>query len=301
MACYSPLSAYKGGLTPSGKMEILFKAPSGTERISLPCGKCIGCKLAYSKGWAIRCMHESSTHKQNSFVTLTFDSKHCPKDGNLDIKHVQLFMRRLRKSVGKPVRYFFAGEYGKLGRPHYHGLLFGHDFSDKVVSTIRMGRRIFESEQLRNLWPFGFHSVGDVTFASAAYVARYCVKKSSGQFDHFRDDVSRKRMQVDKSSGECKVSEFTTMSRRPGIGSSWFDRYRSDVYPGDFVVVNGVKNRPPRYYDNLLDKADPDLLENLKSIRSDRVDYFESLPERLDVKREVKLAQIKSLKRTLEV
>lgn len=300
MPCYSPLHGFKGEINENGRRPILWKAPFGSERQDVPCGKCVGCRLAYSKNMAIRCMHESEMHKDNSFITLTFDDDHVPKDGYVDIRHVQLFMKRFRKLVSKPLRYFFAGEYGgKYGRPHYHGLIFGYDFPDKVLVKERMGNRLYQSKELASLWPFGFHSVGDVSFASAAYVARYCVKKADGKHEYFRDE-NGKRMQVEKSTGVVQPAEFTLMSRNPGIGSTWFDKFRDDVYPSDFLVVNGGKAKPPRYYDYLLDKADSELLESLKLQRSQKVDWRESTLDRLMVKEEVKLAKIKSLKRTLE-
>lgn len=302
MACYSPLHGFKGEVTPEGKRPIVWKAPFGAERQVLPCGKCIGCRLSYAKGWALRCMHERQSHDFSSFITLTFDEQHVPSDGNLDVRHVQLFVKRLRKELGS-VRYFFAGEYGgKFGRPHYHGLLFGIDFSDKVHTSTRLGNRLYESATLSNLWPFGFHSIGDLTFASASYVARYCTKKATESVtsETFRDDVTGKRLVVDKRSGVLKRAEFVCMSRNPGIGSLWFDRYGSDVFPSDEVVFAGKSMRPPRYYDYLLDKQNPDLLESLKLKRAERVDFADNTQERLDTKQEVALAKLKSFKRTLE-
>jgi len=304
MACYSPLPGFVGPVNENGKSPTIWRAPYGTEKRPTPCGKCVGCRLTYSKQMALRCMHESQMHADSCFVTLTFDDEHLPVDSDLDVRHVQLFMKRLRKKYGIGIRHFFAGEYGgKFGRPHYHGLLFGVDFMDKKLVTERMGNRIYESTSLSQLWPFGFHSIGDVTMASAAYVARYCMKKVGVDYDYHRQIIDGRsvKYQTNKKSGECRVAEFTLMSRRPGIGFSWFEKYFSDVYPDDFVVMNGVKNRPPKYYDYLLDKKDSDLLESLKSIRSDRVDWYESTMERLLVKEQVKLAEIKSLKRTLEV
>lgn len=302
-SCFSPLHGFKGELNADGKRPIVWTArPGELERTELPCGKCIGCRLKYAKGWAIRCMHERQCHEDSCFITLTFDDAHLPKDGNLDVRHVQLFLKRLRKELGS-VRYFFAGEYGgKFGRPHYHGLLFGLDFKDKVQKSIRFGNPVYESPTLAVLWPFGFHSIGDVSFASASYVARYCTKKATEAEtqETFKDDDSGKRFVVDKRTGLLKRAEFTVMSRNPGIGAPWFDRFKSDVFPSDEVVYNGQRMRPPRYYDYLLDRTDSELLESLKIERSKRVDRSDNTQERLDVKQEVALAKHKIYKRTLE-
>lgn len=305
MACYSPLHVFQGDLNEENKRPILFKAKPGEfHRLQLPCGKCIGCRLNYSKGWAIRCMHEAACHEENSAVTLTFDSKHVPPDGNLDVRHLQLFMKRLRKSLGR-ARFFFAGEYGgEFGRPHYHGLLFGVDFPDKYFwKKTSAESLLYRSPSLEKLWPFGYSSIGDVSFQTASYIARYCTKKATevATSETFRDEDDGKRYVVDKVSGVLKRAEFTVMSRRPGIGSFWFDRYKSDVYPSDEVVHRGTRMRPPRYYDNLLDKSDPDLLEYLKSLRAQRVVGEDNTQARLDVKQEVALANMKIYSRNLEV
>lgn len=300
MACYSPLHGYKGPVNENGKRPIVFRRPQGEgadERQEVPCGKCIGCRLKYAKDWAVRCMHEAATHQENCFITLTFDDVHLPDDLSLDVRHPQLFMKRLRqfrarRGLLSPMKYFFAGEYGgKLGRPHYHALLFGHDFADKRLKVERFGNRIYESSNLSDLWPFGFHSIGDVNFASASYVARYCTKKVTGKEadEHY----------VDRATGVLRKPEFTIMSRRPGIGASWFAKFKEDVYPADEVIVNARSTKPPRYYDNLLDKISPDDLELIKSKRTP-TNWRDNTADRLRVKEEVVLAKMKNLVRPLE-
>ena len=302
MPCFSPLPGFKGPVNENGKRPVIWRAPAGSEKQPVPCGKCIGCRLRYSKNWAIRCMHESQMHTENSFITLTYDEKNVPADGNLDVREVQLFMKRLRKKIGQPVRYFFAGEYGgRFGRPHYHGLMFGYDFPDKVLKVERLGNKLYESKILAEVWPNGFHTIGDLSYASAAYVARYCVKKATAQVEYYRDDESGVRMQVDKRSGHIRSAEFTVMSRKPGIGAKWFERFNGDVFPSDEVIINGRKERPPRFYDNLLDKKDPDLLENLKVKRASGIKWSENTLERLLVREQFQLDRMKHLIRPLEV
>lgn len=302
MTCYSPLHAYEGRVKDNGKLELAWNLRDSAEgvRLDLPCGCCIGCRLDRARHWAVRCMHEASLHADNCFVTLTFNDKHLPLNRSLDVSLFQDFMRRLRKQyvpkgtlAGDGIRFYHAGEYGgKLGRPHYHVLLFNHDFPDRILlKETPAGSRIDTSESLEKLWPFGFSSVGNVTFASAAYVARYTMKKvkPSKADEHY----------VNTFTGEVLKPEYTTMSRRPGIAAGWFDRFSSDVYPSDEVVVNGFKIRPPRFYDKLLDESDPDLLDSLKVVRRSRMDGFENSSARLMVKEECKLASIKSLRRSL--
>ena len=128
--CKRPLLAWYDGTTVSFKPHE-FKP---FVKINLPCNKCINCKMRYAKEWAIRCMHEAhpEINKDNCFITLTFNDENLPKDKSLDVRTFQLFMKRLRKKVKKPLRFYHSGEYGEIKRrPHYHALIFGYDFPDK--------------------------------------------------------------------------------------------------------------------------------------------------------------------------
>ena len=179
MTCYHPLLAYKH----DGK--VVFEKPRVyAQGFNLPCNQCIGCRLNYSRQWAIRCIHEAQMHKNNCFITLTFSPEALASRKNprsLDMREWQLFMKRVRKKYGNGIKFFHCGEYGeKNKRPHYHALLFGHDFTDKQLWTQRSGVKLYISEELKKLWPYGFSTIGDVTFESAAYCARYVLKKVTG-------------------------------------------------------------------------------------------------------------------------
>lgn len=308
MPCYSPLQAWRGNRLPSGKWSIVFKR-SQAERswrgkeLSLPCGRCIGCRLEYSRQWAMRCLDEASMYKKNCFITLTYDEVQLPEDGGLESPEstgghgaFQLFMKRLRKEYGQGIRYYHCGEYGDLfGRPHYHALLFNFDFPDRVYHHRNSnGDAFFSSKALDALWGKGITLVGDVTFETAAYVARYVLKKIVG-------DESDEHY-VDKDSGFIRPREYVTMSRRPGIGRSWFEKFKSDCFPSDFRVVNGVKVLPPKYYGSLYELDNPKGFARIKQAREDRAQRMASdnTLARLAVKEEVKKAQIKNLKRSFE-
>lgn len=196
---------------------------------AISCGRCLGCRLEYSRQWAVRCMHETAFHERNCFVTLTYED--APVD--LCYRDFRLFMRRLRK-LFPGCSFYMCGEYGGTnGRPHFHALLFGVDFHDKVsMGKSPSGAKLYESEALRKLWRHGHTSIGDVTFESAQYTARYVHKRMT-----------------EGSVYEGSVGEFSRMSLRPAIGKRWFDKYgASDVLPDGSVVVNGVKASAPRYY-----------------------------------------------------
>jgi len=276
MPCYKPLTAYRSKeINESGKRGIVFnpqRAEQPDEPLDLPCGQCVGCRLERSRQWAIRCIHEAQMHEDNCFVTLTFNPASLSKRQNplsLDKKEFQDFMKRLRKHFNaKKIRYFHCGEYGdRYGRPHYHAILFGLDFQDKQLHQVRNGNRLYTSRTLERIWGKGFCSIGDVTFESAAYVARYILKKVTGEhaWHHYAD--------IDYDTGEIKnvkAPEYTTMSRRPGIAADWFARFGSDVYPSDFITVNGKKMRAPKYYDKLMEQTRPYEMEDIKNERIEK-------------------------------
>ena len=254
MPCYSPVYGYRSHLIgASGKRGITFKPTEAFfgEAIPLPCGKCIGCKLERARVWAIRCLHESKMHKHNCFVTLTYDNEHLPSDGSLVVRHLQLFMKRLRvdydRSVSGKLRFYACGEYGDhTFRPHYHALLFGIDFFDKRhYSESARGDVIYTSKVLDGIWGMGSCKIGEVNFETAGYVARYCLKKVDGAK---RDDGHYLVYNSDGVVSE-RLPEFSTMSRRPGIGTSYYDKFGGDVRRDDNLVVNGKLVPSIRYYD----------------------------------------------------
>lgn len=300
MPCYSPLHAYEGKLQANGKRPTVWQErdSDGGARRDFCCSQCVGCRLERSRQWAGRCMDEASLYHCNCFITLTYDDEHLPGNRSLDHRVFQLFMKKLRKRFGANIRFYMAGEYGdKFRRPHYHALLFNHDFPDKELFTVRNGNRLYTSAELQALWPNGFSSVGDVSFDSAAYVARYVMKKITGEkaVDHY----------VDHDTGELLKPEYSVMSKgrkaigTGGIGKGWYDKFKGDVFPSDEYVVRGVISRPPRYYDNLFQLEDDGEFDLLKARRRAKAVYSDS--ERLAVKERCKLAQIKSLVRPLEV
>jgi len=310
MPCYKPLKGwYASKRNESGKRSIVFDFKEGMydRPITVPCGQCIGCRLERSRQWAVRCCHEASLYSENCFITLTFSdsvlaSSVYNNGGNLGFSRTlhkpdfQKFMKRLRKRFGEGIRYFHCGEYGeKLGRPHHHACIFNFDFPDKVLWSIRDGVRLYRSEILEKLWSnpktgecYGFCTIGDVTFESAAYVARYIVKKITG-------DKSDEHYQG-------RVKEYVTMSRRPGIGKDWIKKFSSDVYPSDKVVVRGdVICKPPKYYDSVYELDNLDKMSILKSKRRvSAKDNPDNRDDRLAIRGKVKLQTIKQLRRSYE-
>jgi hypothetical protein len=192
-----------------------------------------------------------------------------------------------------------AGEYGEnFGRPHWHACIFGHDFHDKKLwKRTSAGSMLYRSQDLELLWPFGYSSIGDVNFESAAYVARYIMKKVTGK------NAQEHYSETNPETGEIttRKPEFTKMSLKPGIGYDWYKQYTSDVYPHDYVVVRGKKVKPPKYYDKNYKIQYPYEFDELLYTRqqSAKLRYADNTPERLAVKEQVTMAKLQKLKRNL--
>lgn len=259
MPCDSPLHAYRPAQGSADRRLVFQKNKSETGvAIQVPCGKCSGCRLEHSRQWAVRCMHEKRMHNEAAFLTLTYSDDNLPALRSLVKSDLQNFMKRIRDhfgwyAVGKPdepgyipgVRFFACGEYGeKTLRPHYHVLLLNHDLPDRKFFTMSGENKLYTSQILDDIWGNGHCNIGDVTFDSAAYVARYCMKKITGP--------------PAEAHYAGRVPEFITMSRRPGLGSGYFARYRNELLDHDTIIVNGVEAALPRYYDGRIDDLLPD-------------------------------------------
>lgn len=303
MPCFHPLRAWRSrhGKNANGSWPLVFNLDDGyaDREVIVPCGRCIGCRLDRSRDWAVRCMHESSLYDENVFITLTYDDAHLPIDNSLCKKHYQDFMKRLRFAFpDRKIRYFHCGEYGgKRGRPHYHAILFNMDFPDKVpYKRAPSGDQLYISQQLNDLWTHGYCIIGGVTFESCAYVARYIMKKQTGEQSYLH--------YLDPLTGVIKEREYVTMSRRPGIGGDWFDRYHGDVFPRGYVLSNGHPARPPRYYQNELDKINHEDYLNYKNKSANiAVRYKDSPdnhPDRLTTREELAFIRADQLIRPLD-
>lgn len=217
---------------------------------------------------AVRAVHEAQMHsaqgRGSCFVTFTFDDAHLPADRSLSVPFVQRFHYRLRQLIG-PFRFLLSGEYGERDqRPHYHAIYFGHDFAqDRYPWKRSAGGLLYRSPTLESAWPYGHCLLADFTLGTGRYTAGYAVKKAAGDEDETR--YSR----VNPETGEVYqvAREFLLASLRPGLGAEWFKAFKSDVFPADFLVVEGRRVPVPRYYLKLLAK---DEAASAEAVRLDR-------------------------------
>lgn len=187
-------------------------------------------------------MLEATQHGENCFLTLTYNDDNLPDDKSLNPKHVQDFLKRLRRRIEpKKIRYFAVGEYGETThRPHYHLVLFGHPTCEKgVTDRTRTGaiRCCDVCNSLQSDWPMGNIYNGCLETASAAYVSGYVTKKLT--------DPRDERL-------EGRHPEFARMSLRPGIGADFMDEFASsllefnlhDLDDVPFALRHGTRTMP---------------------------------------------------------
>lgn len=302
----------------------------GFEYQTIPCGKCMGCRLEYSRQWANRCLLELEYHDSAYFVTLTYNDYAVPRayyadpdTGSAEValtlnpRDVTLFLKRLRKKFpSDTIRYFYCGEYGpNTWRPHYHLILFGLHLDDLHYAGTRRGNNYYKSPSLERLWShtqeytdlegktcvtplasMGFVEVMDVTWETCAYTARYIMKKLKGSESEFYDRFNL-------------VPPFVRMSRKPGLARQWYEDH-PDINEYEYINLKtptgGKKFRPPHYYDDLFDIDHPEESAELKAARQkmclesikaklERTDL--SYLEYMQVEENKLLSRIKSLKR----
>ena len=309
MSCYHPLVAIKkfdeytgknkikilGSLTDENHQPVTYDewlkkcdVNPETEKILLPCGNCVGCRLEYSRQWAVRCMLEAQEHKHNYFLTLTYDDEHlkryCYRENfdivadtgecrifnsvSLNSGHFTKFMKDLREyfraNYGETdIRFYGCGEYGdKKGRPHFHIILFNCNIRDLVYDRSINGFPYYTSETINNIWKCGIVAISEVTFDSCAYVARYVMKKVKGKGSEYYKEQGQE-------------PPFVRMSRRPGIARNYFDDNSEKIYKYDNITLPGgygkvVEIQPPRYFDTLYEVEHPDELRTIKDSRMSR-------------------------------
>lgn len=220
MPCYHPLSAWR---TREGKISL--RPVPHLDRLRLPCGGCIGCRTANARAWAFRCHLELAQHRTAVFSTLTYRDETLPV--TLQIRHPQLWLKRLRKALGptRPIRFFLCGEYGEqTHRPHYHAILYGLSELDRHI--------------IEETWQLGNTRTEAATPARIAYCAGYSAKKIGWKLERGE--------RIDPETGEVYEWQppFTTMSRRPGIGGharQWPQSWRL------YAIHQGKRMPVPRF------------------------------------------------------
>lgn len=247
MTCYYPLHGWKSAeRTEKGKRAFTLRKSEALldMPLTVPCGKCAGCRADQALMWSVRCYHESTQHAKNSFVTLTYDDDNLPADGKIDKRDLQLFFKRVRKA-GLKFRYFACGEYGeKTRRPHYHAIIFGQDFA---FDRVDISESLYTSESLMSLWGAGHVSIAPVELHSIMYVCGYTAKKVGDP------------------------DTFSLCSTRPAIGDTWLSSYKDDLVRTGTVTIDGREFVVPKRYLMLYEN-------DFENLRKDRAQIAKAKP-----------------------
>ncbi len=273
MTCYHPIPCYYNSLS---REPISFTRPKGSSndsigwnKISVPCGKCIGCKLDHSRDWVCRLLMEYDINSTGIFLTLTYDdTKRLTY--SLVKKDVQNFLKRLRKFYKNiKFKYYVAGEYGpSTFRPHYHMILFGYDFFDNDL--IKISKSIFSHRILSKLWGNGNIRFSFISKENIAYCTHYCLKKADLSFQR-PSDLTRFGL----------VNEFQLCSKF--LGLDYFNLHKDDILKNNGIIYfNGISYSLPRYfYRKLIDEGSADSIRNYRKLigSNSQASHTESLIE----------------------
>lgn len=276
MSCYTPLEAWRQAgsslLTFNNRERLRRDQAPNVSVMMLPCGKCVGCLLDRSLSWAVRCEHEAQSHEENYFLTLTFNDQYLPRDYSLRSWHLQDFWKRVRHALDAEsdffdgvfqgqdaprFKYYAAGEYGDENfRPHYHASVFGLPL--RKLGDLRYHAKsndfiLYRSDWLERYWPWGFSTVAELSFETAAYVARYCMKKV------FKDGP-------DAYAEAGIVPERSWISK--GLGRAWYEEFAAETWRDDYIVNSrGHQMVVPRTYMRWLEASDVRAAERIKKAR----------------------------------
>ena len=205
----------------------------------LACGKCRGCRIARSRDWTARIIHEMVYIKEASFVTFTYDEDHLPSDGGLHKSEIQNCFKRLRKNYeGLHFKYYAAGEYGGVnGRPHYHVIFLGIGQNWEGFKWIsKVGKKPGRWARVAE-WKNGFVHVGTVTRDSVLYVTDYIQNKLNGE--------------LAVQTYGSKESPFQIVSQ--GFGKKYCLENQAQLKQTLSMTLGSVRLGLPRYYKEKLE------------------------------------------------
>lgn len=246
-----------------------------TEFVTIPCGKCIACKMAKSKEWTTRICIESNYYKHLLFLTLTYDDYHLPPNNELSKSDLRNFIKRLRNSIS--FRYFACGEYGTTDRstkrPHYHMIILT---DDDLGMKPEPRPNAFKSDIISRCWPFGLYELNLGDENTIAYTAGY---------------VYKKQLAVEKDNH--KIKPFISASDKPGFGLRYFQEHIDSILATKKVYFKGKTKSAFRYiWKKLSEKMDIQAIKDDLMVQAGyntdklkayfKAKYFEEIGEALD-------------------
>lgn len=295
MACEKPQRAWQRGA--SGRLR--FKKPEAGDSIGyielqVPCGMCILCREEYARQTAVRITHEGQMHAQSAFITLTYADKHLPQHNSLNYDDIHRFWKRERQRLWREkkikLRHYTVGEYGdKTTRPHYHACVFGYGYLENRI-IIRDAPLLWTTAELEKAWGLGMVSVGALDFTTASYTASYITKKLRSKQQYVR---------VDEATGELIPLEQPRAFMSDNLGKTWWDQFGRYLETNDWVIINGLKQKPPKAYDKWLLKKDEEKGRKIKEERKRIARENQQSPEQNHARAENARARGKNRKKII--
>lgn len=288
MPCYKPMVRYEEGgkakiyninklLDAHDQESIMYElrklGHSPTRVDIIPCGKCIGCQLDYSRQWANRIALEMQG-KECWFLTLTYADEHLPlkqqvstltgelmSTPTLQKSDLQKFIKRLRETWSRKyknndIKFFACGEYGTQGgRPHYHMILinFHAEGNAKLIkhSVNAQKQPLYKCPDIEKIWRKGHIILGRASWETAAYVARYVMKKSG----------------KNKAYYDAKKILEPYIVASQGLGKKYYEEHKESILKYDTIPTIHGPMTPPRYFDKMTRETNPTEYERNKEIR----------------------------------
>lgn len=241
-------------------IEFFIDKPELFQNIKqIPCGKCIGCRIDYSRDWADRMTYHSFGKENSSyFITLTYDDDHLSKLDHSPIYDIYSlskddmtdFIKSLRNHFrSSELDFYYSSEYGDSSfRPHYHLIIYNLPLDDLEFWKLdNEGQAIYTSELIHRLWKKGLCSVQSFAWLNAAYTASYVEKKRDGRL-------------AAEYQALGILPEFCRMSRRPGLAYDFYINNYSTIWENNGFPVDRTVNKCgklgiPRYFQKLAKKG----------------------------------------------
>ncbi|MDR2964472.1 MAG: hypothetical protein LBU88_01710 [Treponema sp.] len=225
----------------------------------------MACRIRQTGEWTLRVMHELHG-TVGSFITLTYSKENLPEGGTLVKRDLQLFIKRLRKYIGKQkIKFIASGEYGEseTKRPHYHIITIGWRHDPKATYKVAYGQRA--SKEIEKLWLYGNNTIGSADRDAVQYTVGYIRKKLNGE------------MAETEYSG--KLAPFQLQSQ--GIGLNYAKEHIETVVSERGFTNKGKHVGLPRYYwKKLIKEGSPEefyLKQAAEKSRSEKLDYYKEL------------------------
>lgn len=251
------------------------------------CGKCLPCRINTTSQWTLRMVYELQDWVKYgaSFITLTYDEEHLPKNFGLQSDETTKFFKRLRINLNRhygfnyKIKYYACGEYGDsekvyignngvpLGRPHYHAIVYGLDDINDVHRQIlvdswgKCDPYLFDKRRGKD------SAMQDVTIDDIRYVAGYVQKKLNGDL-------------AEETYGD-RLPPFSRVSH--GMGLNFAELNKERLSKLGYTHLKGQKIGLPKYLRDKLGICQTDLIHkwSLKDLSDSNEFIFNRFNEHL--------------------